>query len=138
MRAVIDTNVLVSGMLSRKSYPAKALDGWVFNKFKPVVSRDIIKEYSEVLVREKFSVLGSKEKRMEIFKKLLEFSWVTLVHPEEEIGVISEDPKDNMFLECAVAGKASWIVTGDEHLLKLNVFENIKIITSKFFVEEVL
>lgn len=66
MRAVIDTNVLVSGLLSRRNYPARVLDAWVFNQFTPVVSPDLAKEYASVLAREKFNSLGPVEKRLHV------------------------------------------------------------------------
>lgn len=71
MRAVIDTNVLISGFISSKSFPAKVLDFWVLDKFEPVVSSDIIKEYSVVLTRDKFSVLGSIEERLNLLDMFL-------------------------------------------------------------------
>ncbi len=43
MRAVIDTNVLISGFISRESYPAKLVDSWIEKRFEPVVSEEIIK-----------------------------------------------------------------------------------------------
>ncbi|KKM11000.1 nucleotide-binding protein [Clostridiales bacterium PH28_bin88] len=137
MRVVIDTNVLISGMLSTGSYPARVLDGWVFGKFVPVVSPELIREYSVVLARKKFNLLGGIEERLEVLQKLLEFPWVLLIHPVEKIKAIVEDPKDDMVLECAAAGKASRIVTGDEHLLNLGVFRGIEIVTPKFFFEEI-
>lgn len=137
MRVVVDTNVLISGMLSTGSYPARVLDGWVFGKFVPVVSPELIREYSAVLARKKFNVLGGIEERLEVLQKLLEFPWVLLIHPVEKIKAIAEDPKDDMVLECAVTGKASRIVTGDDHLLSLGVFRGIEIVTSKFFFEEI-
>ena len=58
MRAVIDTNVVVSGMISRKSYPAKVLDSWALGQFTPVVSPELVREYAAVLTREKFATWG--------------------------------------------------------------------------------
>jgi hypothetical protein len=71
MRVVIDTNVLISGFISSKSSPAKVLDFWVSDEFEPVVSSDIIKEYSVVLTRDKFSVLGSIEERLNLLDMFL-------------------------------------------------------------------
>ncbi|MBZ4687511.1 MAG: uncharacterized protein PWQ96_1367 [Clostridia bacterium] len=137
MRVVIDTNVLISGMLSKKSYPAAILDGWIMNRFQPVVSPELVEEYSKVLIRKKFERLGSVRKRLALLEKLLNFPWITLVYPEEKLKIIAEDPKDDMVLECAVAGKAKRIVTGDEHLLKLRFFRKIEIVTSRHFIEDI-
>jgi len=84
MRAVIDTSVLISGMLSKKSYPAKVLDAWIFGKFKPVVSPDLVKEYADVLVRDKFAALGTAEERIELLERILKLPWVIMVYPSRK------------------------------------------------------
>lgn len=134
MRAVIDTNVLISGLISNKSFPAKVVDFWVLNKFEPVVSSDIVKEYSAVLIRDKFSALGSIAERLNLLDMLLSFDQVILVNPQQKIDVIKDDPKDNIFLECAVAGDCRLIVSGDQHLLQLQEYNGIEIITAKDFI----
>jgi hypothetical protein len=134
MRAVIDTNVLISGFISSKSSPAKVLDFWVSDEFEPVVSSDIIKEYSAVLIRDKFSVLGSIEERLSLMNMLLSLDQVILVNPQQKINAIKDDPKDNIFLECAVAGDCKLIVSGDQHLLQLQKYKNIEIITARDFI----
>jgi len=134
MRAVIDTNILISGFISNKSYPARVLDAWILNKFNPVVSREIIREYTSVFLREKFDTIGSKENRKKILKQVLELSWVVLVYPEEKLNVVKEDPKDNMFLECAIEGKCLYVVSGDRHLLEIGEFRGVKILTAGEFI----
>jgi predicted nucleic acid-binding protein len=51
-----------------------------------------------------------------------------IVTPRFTLDVIREDPADNRILECAVAGKADLIVSGDRHLLKLKSYEGISIV----------
>ena len=135
MRAVIDTSVLVSGLLSRRSYPARVLDAWVFNQFTPVVSPDLAKEYASVLAREKFNSPGPVEKRLHVLEKLLSLPWVVMVYPAEKVIAVSSDPKDNMVLECAVGGKARWVVTGDQHLLSLGSFGDFTVVTAAQFAK---
>jgi len=136
LRAVIDTNVLISGFISRESYPAKLVDGWVEKRFKPVVSEEIIREYCEVLARDRFSALGSVEERLKLLGTLLSFEHVVLVNPRERICMVKDDPGDDIFLECTAAGECEFIISGDQHLLKLKQYKNIKvIITAKEFVE---
>lgn len=53
---------------------------------------------------------------------------ITIVEPRESYNVIKEDPDDNKIIECAVAGNADYIVTQDNHLLKLKEFQGIKIV----------
>ncbi|GAV24199.1 nucleotide-binding protein [Carboxydothermus islandicus] len=135
MRAVVDTNVFISGLLKRNTYPAKVLDAWVFNRFYPLVSKEIVGEYSRVLVRDKFKILGSVDKRLKIIQKFVELPWVYFVYPLEKIEIIDNDPADNRVLECAEAGEADFIVTGDQHLLELKAYKNIKIVTPEEFIE---
>jgi predicted nucleic acid-binding protein len=61
-----------------------------------------------------------------------------LVEPKVIERVISDDPKDDAILACAVEGRANYIVSGDEHLLKLREHRGIKILTPREFVEQVL
>lgn len=135
MRAVIDTNVLISGFISRESYPAKLVDGWVEKRFEPVVSEEIIREYREVFARDRFSALGSVEERLKLLDTLLSFEHVVLVSPQERICMVKDDPGDDIFLECAAAGECEFIISGDQHLLKLKQYKNIKVITAKEFIE---
>ena len=135
MRAVIDTNVLISGFISRESYPAKLVDGWVEKRFEPVVSEEIIREYREVFARDRFSALGSVEERLKLLGTLLSFEHVVLVNPQERICMVKDDPGDDIFLECAAAGECEFIISGDQHLLKLKQYKNIKVITANEFIE---
>jgi predicted nucleic acid-binding protein len=64
---------------------------------------------------------------------LLSFEHVALVSPEEKINAIQDDPQDNIFLECAVAGRCELIVSGDRHLLQLKSYKDIKIMTAVEF-----
>jgi putative PIN family toxin of toxin-antitoxin system len=57
-----------------------------------------------------------------------------MVKPATALSVIKEDPDDNRVLECAVAGNADYIVTGDRHLLKLGVYNSISILTVREFL----
>ena len=56
-----------------------------------------------------------------------------IVEPKEKIVIVKDDPKDNIFIETAVAGDVDYIVSQDNHLLKLKEFRGIKIITPEEF-----
>ena len=56
-----------------------------------------------------------------------------IVEPKEKIDIVKDDSKDNIFIETAVAGNADYIVTQDNHLLKLKEFGGIKILTPEEF-----
>ena len=58
------------------------------------------------------------------------------VNPLKTLCVVSEDAEDNRILECTVESGASYIVTGDVHLLKLGGYRDIKILNADAFLEE--
>ncbi len=58
-----------------------------------------------------------------------------LVEPEEEVNIVKDDVSDNKFVEAAVIGKADYIITQDNHLLKIKEFKGIKILTPKDFLD---
>lgn len=138
MRVVVDTNVLISGLISHKSYPAKVIDAWISGLFVPVICREIVHEYSTVLVRAKFSTLGSPTTRLTLLRKLLELPGVKSVDIDNNLAVIQDDPKDNIFLECALNGNAKILISGDGHLLKLGILKDIRIITAEKFILKTL
>ena len=128
MRVVIDTNIIVS------AYLGGALEGimvaWKSGKFTLVVSKEIAEEYLAVLRRPKFKI---EKVEVDDFAALL-LDRADFVIPLESLNVIRDDPTDNKFLEAAVAGNASLIVSGDDHLLGLESFRNISIVKARNFV----
>ena len=132
IRAVIDTNTLISALGWKEGNPRKVLELCIFDKCKLIESIKLIKEFVSVISRPKFHFINEEEKNQFLIF-LLQIS--SLVEPKIKLGVIKEDPKDNMVLECAVEGKVDYIISGDQHLLKLNEFEGIKIVAPKEFLE---
>jgi len=128
MRVVVDTNIIVSG------YLGGALEGiivaWKAGKFALVVSKAIADEYLKVLRRPKFKI---ERAEVDDFAALL-LTIADFVIPLESINAIPADTTDNKFLEAAVEGKANLIVSGDGHLLELETFHNIPIITGREFI----
>ena len=57
-----------------------------------------------------------------------------MAHPKSRLNVIKNDPADNRVLECALAGNAKWIVSGDSDLLQLRKFRGIRICSPKDFM----
>lgn len=127
MKIVIDTNVLISGLITSGS-PARVLDLWLSDKVVVCISSPIIEEYVAVLLRPKFKRVGTAQERYEIVSGLVELDNTKVVNPEFRLKVITEDPDDNMFLECALEAQAEVIVSGDEHLLSQVEYEGIKIL----------
>ncbi len=126
IKIVLDTNVFVSALISTRSNPALLLDAAGKN-YSLFVSKELISELEDVISREKFGF--TKEKINEAIAAILSFSEV--VNPGIKLDVIKSDPDDNKILECAVACGVDYLVSGDAHLLELEEYMGIKIITPK-------
>ena len=126
LKFVFDTNVFVSALMSKRGNPALLLDR-VRKSYTLFISKDILSELKDVISREKFSYT---EAEVNTFVEAI-ISLADVVNPEIKIDAIKADPDDNMILECAVTSGASYIVSGDKHLLDLKEYGMIKIITPK-------
>jgi putative PIN family toxin of toxin-antitoxin system len=136
IKAVIDTNILVSGLISPKGHPAKILDYWQKRRFILVTSDAIIKEVERVLRYPKIAKRYhlSMERIREYVKGIAVFSEVC--SPSKKISVVKDDPEDNRLLEAAVASDADFIVSGDEHLLEIGEYREVRIVDAKTFLNE--
>lgn len=131
LRAVFDTNTLISGILH--SGKVKTLvDAAVEGRIQLITSEEIIEEFSRVIKRPKFRLSKQQQRIFVNFVSNL----ATVVETKSDFKVIKDDPADNIILNCAFDGKADYIVSGDEHLLKLKSFEGIKIITPREMILE--
>lgn len=122
MRVVFDTNVLVAALVFPGGQADAALRRVVEGKDQLVLSRAILGELLEVLDR-KFARDAEELAHVAVFVSDL----ATVVAPKRRLRVVKDDP-DNRILECALAGKAQAIVTGDKGLLALRSFEGIPVI----------
>ncbi len=130
IRLVIDTNVFVSALISTTSIPALLLDE-AGKKYSLFISKEILSEVEDVISREKFGF--TIQKISSALEAILSFS--EIIDPEIKVDVIKSDPDDNKILECAIACGASYIVSGDSHLLELREYGSIKIINPKTALE---
>lgn len=129
-RFVFDTNTIISAALFRQSTTRQALDKALTGGIL-LASEDTIIELTSVFLREKFDRYLHREIRELFLTELLR--QMTLVAVTETFRA-SRDTKDDKFLEVAVSGQASAIVTGDKDLLVLHPFRNISIISPKEFI----
>ena len=136
MRAVVDTNLLISGALWAGP-PARLLDAIRAGRLQPVQSPELWAEFVEVLHRPKFA---ARLRLVGLTPTQLTEAWrrhVTWI-PNATISIPPglRDPKDLMVLAAAVAGKVEAVVTGDAHLLALNSFKEIPILTVRQALEK--
>ena len=128
-RAVFDTNVLISAYLW-PGIPRKALDMIRSGRSMLVSAQPAIEEYVRVLGYRKFGL--SPEEIAPLVDDLTSLS--TIVYPRHTVDVVTRDPTDNLFLEIALQGKCTVLVSGDRHLLDLRRYRRIRILTPAEFV----
>lgn len=134
MRAVLDTNVLISAVIST-GVPHDVVVAGFEGEYEIVVSVATLTEFRETLLKypERFHVDETEvQKEVETIRYFAEF-----VDPEEDIEAVDADSDDDKFLEAAVAGNVDYVVSGDQHLLDLDSFRGIEIVTPRTFYEHV-
>ncbi len=116
LRLVLDTNVFLVSILPHHKY-WWVFEGIINQRYTLLVSNEILTEYLEKCIQKYGSDLSNE--RLEF---LFEFSNVELIMPYYNWNLITSDPDDNKFVDCAVSGQADFIVTHDKHF---RVLENI-------------
>jgi putative PIN family toxin of toxin-antitoxin system len=127
IRVVIDTNVIISA-LNFGGNPKAVLELARKRRIRNTTSPFIINEIERVLTR-KFG--WRMEVTREVINDIQGFSLI--VNPPETLAVI-KNLSDNRILECAVAGGADYLISGDHHLTDLKTFESINIVTPTEFL----
>jgi putative PIN family toxin of toxin-antitoxin system len=137
LRAVIDTNLFISGLFSKDSVSAQLQNLWIDQAFELVTSVEIIKEVSRVLsyrrIKKRFK---PKEENVRRFFQLI-FRKAIISKDVYRTDKIVDDPTDNKFLACALEKKADYIVSRDPHLRNLKHFHGIQIVDATTFIEKV-
>jgi len=121
-RVVFDTNILVSALVFPGGQGEAALRRIIEQTDQLVLSRPIVDELLDVLAR-KFARDAEELAHVAVFVTEL----AVIVAPKRRLRVVKDDP-DNRILECAVAGRAQVIVTGDKALLALKMYEKVRIL----------
>ena len=127
-RLVFDTNILVSALVFPGGQGEAALRRIIDQTDQLVLSRPIVRELLDVLAR-KFARDAEELAHVAVFVTEL----ALIVAPKRRLRVVKDDP-DNRILECAVAGRAEVIVTGDKALLALKVYQKIGILTLREYL----
>ena len=129
LKVVIDTNVFISALYLPESRPAGVVLLARRRKIHNFISPQILKEVERII---KKKLLWDNAKTQSAVRRIMNFS--EEVQPQERLAIIADDP-DNRILECAVAGQADFIISGDHHLLDLENYHGIKIVTPARFLE---
>lgn len=134
MRITADTNVLISASFWYGD--SEEIMQKVENKeIELILSKEIIEEFTNVLnykeIQEKIKDKNLEMKRA--VEKIISIS--TIIEPKQKFNAVKEDPKDNKIIECAVEANVNYLISQDNHLLKLKEFKGIKIITPKEFLD---
>lgn len=130
LKAVVDTNLFVRGLLKGETV-LPLIEALKDGKFQLVTSSALIAELIDVLGRDRLR----KYFAFEDIKELLDLidSQGVIIEPNRKI-TACRDAKDNIVLECAVAGGADYIITADQDLLVLDPFGEIKITSPQEFI----
>jgi putative PIN family toxin of toxin-antitoxin system len=132
MRTVIDTGVVVSAVLLPRSVPRQAFDAAAMHG-RLLISTEAIAELDDVLRRPKFDPYVSEAQRLEFLAALIRQAESVAV---VDVVTVCRDADDNKFLELALSGKATHIISGDSDLLALNPFRGIAIVRPQAFLDQ--
>jgi len=126
MRVILDTNVLLSGLLVAHGPPAKLLDAWERTLFTLVASNTLIAEFREVASRPFFKAKLRASVVEVLAAGLQDFS---LFYQDLPSGPKAPDPKDSHLLALAEASAAEFLVTGDKELQSLKHHKSTRIVS---------
>jgi uncharacterized protein len=136
VRAVIDTNLFISGLFADKGVTCQLQEFWIEGVFELTVSESILNEIENTLlkpyIRKRLFIRAGDET---MITDLIREKAFVVTPDAYTTDKITEDPADNKFLACALEAKANYIVSGDKHLLALKHFHGIQIVDAKAFVE---
>ncbi len=128
LRLVLDTNVVVSAALKPDGLQRTVFLLAITKPARLYVSAPILAEYQSVLARRELRIRKGLRRQ---FLQLIE-NRAHLISPKQRLSV-TNDPDDNMFLECADAARADYLVTGNQRHFP-PFWKSTKVITSREFI----
>ncbi len=129
-KLVLDTNILVSALLF-KGAASRLIVLWKQQRIIPLITNETLDELVRVLAYPKFSLTEAETKSLLKEEILPFFQPVKIIR---HVAGACRDPGDDIFLTCAVNGKADAIISGDAHLLDMKQFEGIPILKQMFLL----
>jgi uncharacterized protein len=130
MIVVLDTNVVLSAILFGGK-PRQVFEKALSGNIQVAISESLVNELLGVLQRPKFE-LSAQLVQTIVSEYASISSWI---EPSEHFNVVVDDPSDNHIIDCAVAAKADYLITGDKHLLNLGTFKMIRIVSVDTFID---
>ena len=131
-RIIIDTNVLISAF-GWAGKPRLIFEKVLNKEFELIISKKQFNEIKRVLNYPKLKL--TDEQKLQILNNI--GSTAKIIETHNNLDIIKEDPIDNMFLEAAIEHNANFIITGDNHILRIKEFQGTKILTPADFLEEI-
>jgi putative PIN family toxin of toxin-antitoxin system len=123
MKITVDTNFLISATQWDYSVSHKLLQKLIRNNAEIFATKEILDEFIEVLKRD---FLYTDEESNTLLERVIQF--IILVTPSEKVDIVKEDPDDNKVIECAVESNSEYIISYDNHLLKIKEYRGIKVV----------
>jgi putative PIN family toxin of toxin-antitoxin system len=133
VKVVIDTNIFISGVFF-SGPPYQILNAWRNQKFQIVISFEILDEYYRIAEELSDQFPGADlDPILDLFITKAELIEAALLDE-----AVCDDPDDDKFFACAIAGGVNLIISGDKHLLKMSGYQGIKVVRPRQFVDEYL
>lgn len=134
MQVVVDTSVMIFALLWL-GLPHRLIELAEAGLISLCVTEETLSELYEVLNRPKFAAKIRQRRTTpdELFQGVVQLA--ELYPRTASVKVIAADPDDDMFIACALSADAQYIISGDEHLLKLKQYKTISIVTVRTFLE---
>jgi putative PIN family toxin of toxin-antitoxin system len=134
IRAVLDANVLVSGFPARSGTPATLIERWLRREFELVLSLHIIERVAATWTSDRYFAsrysAGQAQRAVDLLLRR-----AILVMPVTTVQGIADDEEDDLVLATAVAGQASYLVTGDHGLQRLGTYQGVAIVSPRAFLD---
>jgi uncharacterized protein len=137
-RAVLDTNLFVSGLFATGGTIGKLQDLWKTGAFELAVSEEILQEIKATLQKPYIQKeLFLREDEVDEIISLIREKAFVVTQDLYQTDKVAADPDDNKFLACALEAKACYVVSGDNHLLSLKHFHGIQIVDARSFIKRI-
>jgi len=135
VRAIVDTNVLVSGLISEHNPPRQIIDAWLDGRYRLVTSPYQVEEVNHVLsypqIAGRIRLEGAE---LDLILAAM-LSEAELVPGHVQMPGVTRDPKDDPIVASACEGRADYLVSGDQDLLAVGKIEGVRVVTPRQFVK---